>query len=313
MTLGIPQGWFVVGQGSDLPRRGVRPVELAGERRVLWRGVDGVPRLHGAYCPHLGADLTEGGCVTDQGLRCPFHGFVFAGDGACVATGYDTKPPPTARLSPAPVVERHGLLFAWIGGDAPGFALEVDAPPGDWSPFRTRHFELDSHPQEISENSVDVGHFAWVHGYERFREIEPAVADGPELRARYGFLRPLLGPVQFDTEIAVRVLGLGYSHVHVTDATTGLQLQLLVLPTPLDARRVRLTLGLSVHRPRGVPRFLARRVLSRLALRVYARDVQQDFQVWSTKRWVERPALAKGDGPIPLYRRWATQFYPEPG
>jgi hypothetical protein len=37
--------------------------------------------------------------------------------------------------------------------------------------------------------------------------------------------------------------------------------------------------------------------------------VAQDFVIWENKRYVPRPMLARGDGPIPLYRRWAAQFY----
>lgn len=50
-----------------------------------------------AYCPHLGAHLGIGGTVEGETLRCPFHAFRFDTGGVCVATGYGTKPPPTAR------------------------------------------------------------------------------------------------------------------------------------------------------------------------------------------------------------------------
>lgn len=40
-------------------------------------------------------------------------------------------------------------------------------------------------------------------------------------------------------------------------------------------------------------------------------EVSRDAPFWESKRYLERPALAKGDGPIPLYRRWARQFYPD--
>ena len=42
------------------------------------------------------------------------------------------------------------------------------------------------------------------------------------------------------------------------------------------------------------------------------REVGQDLDVWSYKRYIEKPILAKGDGPIGIYRRWAAQFYSMP-
>ena len=37
-------------------------------------------------------------------------------------------------------------------------------------------------------------------------------------------------------------------------------------------------------------------------------DVHQDVPIWASQRYVSRPALAHGDGPIVPYRRWARQF-----
>jgi len=41
----------------------------------------------------------------------------------------------------------------------------------------------------------------------------------------------------------------------------------------------------------------------------FRRDLAQDFPVWEHKAYLDRPRLAKGDGPIGAYRRWAQQFY----
>jgi len=37
--------------------------------------------------------------------------------------------------------------------------------------------------------------------------------------------------------------------------------------------------------------------------------VQKDIEIWKYKRYLKHPALAEGDGPIGLYRKWAKQFY----
>lgn len=313
---GIPEGWYFLRAADALGRTEVASVRLAGEECVLWRDGSGSPRLLPAWCPHLGAHLGQGGRVRDGRLVCPFHGFAFDGDGHCVATGYGTPPPRRARLGPRPVVERDGLLFAWFGAESPGWVPDVVDGAG-WSPFGLHHWELRGHPQEVTENSVDVGHFAHVHGYRRIETLEPARTEGACLRASYRFEKPA-GWTWAPETIRITAWGLGYSRVEVEDALVGARFRLLVLPTPLEAGRLRLTVGLSVQDPvrsphrgwRLLPRWLARGVVAPLALRIYARDVENDFAIWAHKGWVAQPALAEGDGPIGLYRAWARQFYP---
>ena len=46
-----------------------------------------------------------------------------------------------------------------------------------------------------------------------------------------------------------------------------------------------------------------------LVHRIVCGEVEQDLDVWTYKEFLPQPALAKGDGPIAEYRRWARQFY----
>lgn len=39
------------------------------------------------------------------------------------------------------------------------------------------------------------------------------------------------------------------------------------------------------------------------------RQMNQDIPIWEHKRYLPKPMLCDGDGPIPEYRRWASQFY----
>jgi hypothetical protein len=41
-----------------------------------------------------------------------------------------------------------------------------------------------------------------------------------------------------------------------------------------------------------------------------ARQVEEDSVIWENKKYLERPVLCDGDGPIALYRKWARQFLP---
>jgi nitrite reductase/ring-hydroxylating ferredoxin subunit len=316
----FPAGWYAVALSRDLRRGDVRRKRFGRQACVLYRTDEGRPVLAGAYCPHLGAHLGYGGKVHGETLQCPFHGFRFDVDGACSYVPYGTAPP-AARLETLPLVERNGLLLAFQGD--PAAAWEIPAvDQAEYGPLRARRWVLRGHPQEVTENSVDLGHFTVVHGYEGVEVIQPAEVEGAVLRSKYAMTRAnaVLGrPVRFVIDVAVR--GLGYSTVDVDIVDVGAKARLFVLPRALGSRRIELRIAMQLHRHvepaalspalRRMPRALYRRIISEAVFRGFAADVQQDFRIWNHKRFVRPPALAEGDGPIGLYRRWARQFYPD--
>lgn len=321
-----PSSWYCVGFSEAFLPGVAYARQLAGEAIVVFRDADGAPATLDAYCPHLGAHLGVGGTVTQGAVRCPFHGFQFDREGQCVATAYDGKIPPNARLRAWPTVEVNGLVLVWFGaaGEAPSFAVPAVDTAG-FTAWRHHTFSLNAHPQEIAENSVDTGHLVVVHGYRNLTDLAPLALDGPHLRARYGFERPRqsFGQSSIRSEIDIHQWGLGYALVEVHVVSVGLRTRQLVLATPTAEDTLELRVGMAVHHidnPRalhwaltGFPatRWLTERVADR-AIGEYVADVSQDLDIWQTKRWIERPALAQGDGPIGKYRRWAKQFYPQP-
>jgi len=120
-------------------------------------------------------------------------------------------------------------------------------------------------------------------------------------------------------EFTIHVHGLGYSLVEVHIASYDVQTRLLVCATPTVPGWIELRLALSIqeitHPQRIhpllwlVPRALFNRFIAHLTFRGFIHDVQQDFEIWEHKRYIQPPALAKGDGPIGKYRTWARQFY----
>ena len=101
--------------------RPVKPVRALGQDFVRVKDAEGRWGLLDRNCPHRGADLAFGRHEGD-GLRCPFHGWKFAADGRCL----ETPAEPAAlrmcdrvRAQSYPVVEKSGILFAWLGEGAP--------------------------------------------------------------------------------------------------------------------------------------------------------------------------------------------------
>jgi len=284
---------------------------------VVYRTRSGAVLAVRPYCPHLGAHLGHGGWVDGELLVCPFHSFAYDRSGACVRTGYGTRPPVNARLAQRPLRVTNGLLLAWHGTETPAWDVpELD--PAGWTALKCRRFVLRDHPQETTENSVDLGHFAIVHGYRNVRMLRDPVMDGPYLSTAFSLTQPLPFPSSrraLAFEFETQIFGLGYSLVNVRVPRLGLEARLWVLSTPIDEERLTLRLAASVRAPsRQLPaRRFVDAVIRQLVLAGFAYGAQQDFPIWENKRYVERPALAHGDGPIGAYRRWARQFYEHAG
>jgi cholesterol 7-desaturase len=321
----FPNGWYCVGFSNEFPTGEVRTRRLAGREVVLFRTECGTLHAIDPVCPHMGAHLGHGGTVEGETIRCPFHAFRFDGGGACVATGYGTKPP-KARARTYPSCERHGAALVWFDpqGREPLWQIPELELAG-WTDIRTHTFRLRGHPHDTTENSVDIGHLSVVHGYEAVEQLSELVIEGPYLNARYAMTRPveLLGQkaTKFKAEFDIHVHGLGYSFVEVLVKSAGIQTRNFVYATPVGEMKLELRIAMSLRRIadtpsahpflRALPERLAERFVLEQAFRAYKHDVEQDFEIWNHKSFVEQPALALGDGPIARYRKWATQFFEE--
>jgi len=304
----FPSGWYVVGLSSELPRGAVRTIRYFGRELVMYRTESGRFRVTDPHCPHLGAHLGEGK-VDGENLACGFHGWQFDGRGRCVrAYGQNV---PKVKVDTWHALERHQTLMVWF--DALGREPAWEPPAIDttgWTPFKFESFEFASHPQETSENSVDFGHFTEVHAFSRAWVLQEAETDGPVLKASYGITKqviPSLPQIGVDAHFHVQVHGLGYSYVQGEVPSLKIRYRHLILSTPVSEGRVHMRLGTSIERFRS--RALTE-VMHRFTFRGLVAEVESDLPFWETKRYVERPVLARGDGPIHKYRKWAKQFYP---
>ena len=187
IPLPLPIGWFCIGTSDSIAPGEVRSLHYFGRELVLFRGDDGTAHTLDAYCPHLGAHLGVGGRVEGGTIRCPFHGWRFNGEGACVSIPYAQRIPPGAETRSWPIRERNGLVFVWYHpwGEPPTW--EVPEIPewgdGSWSEPIEREYRVRSHPQEMAENIVDPVHFHTVHGTPNTPKMAAEI-DGHVFRAR---------------------------------------------------------------------------------------------------------------------------------
>ena len=214
-----------------------------------------------------------------------------------------------ASLRTWPIREHNGLIFAWYHPD--GVEPEWDIPvlqTEGWTGFRIRGMKVKSHPQETSENSVDVGHFVQVHGFRNAWYEGDLDIQGHLLKGAYGIDYGVFGKLSFVAKFEVEVHGLGYSLVRIHLPRFGLRIHTLILSTPVDEERVHLRMGMSVKHWGFPPLPLLIREIASIGM---DREVSQDVPIWATKRYIEKPLLVEGDGPIAEYRRYCKQFYPQ--
>jgi phenylpropionate dioxygenase-like ring-hydroxylating dioxygenase large terminal subunit len=162
---GFAQVWTPVTLASRLKDKPL-PVELAGERLVLFRGQGGKAAALIDRCPHRGVKLSLGKITANGCLECPFHAWQFDGQGRAqhIPLNPDAK---KERLfaQAVPVRELGGLLWAYtaVGEEAPH---EPTVPETLTMPGLARTFfeeEWDAHWSRAMENMLDSPHVPFVH------------------------------------------------------------------------------------------------------------------------------------------------------
>ena len=170
--------WHPVAFASELDGGGPLAVTLLDEPLVLAR-IDGEVSAFRDICVHRGTALSLGS-VSEEGLRCGYHGWTYNGEGRCtrIPARPDLKIPSRARLISYRAAEHLGLIWVCLSGDPvyplpenPYFDDEsirlIEVEPYDWRCALPRRIE----------NYVDFGHFAWVHDGVLGDSAHPEVPD----------------------------------------------------------------------------------------------------------------------------------------
>jgi nitrite reductase/ring-hydroxylating ferredoxin subunit len=179
----------------ELPRR----LRIMGEDLVAFRDRSGAVGLLELHCPHRGTSL-EFGLISEKGIRCCYHGWLFDVDGTILETPGE---PPDSTLKDRlyhgayPVREYQGLVFAYMGPpdkqpdfplldtfDLPGYRLV--ARPGTMWPCNWL---------QVKENSMDPAHLAFLHtlpGSEGFTDDLGALGE-------WDWMETPVGMVYIDT------------------------------------------------------------------------------------------------------------------
>lgn len=160
--------WYPAEESENVTREPLK-VQMLGLKFVLWRDEDGTARCISNTCTHRGGSLGDGKVVGDC-VQCPYHGWLFNGDGHCEripSLGPLQKFPECSQIDAYPVAERYGLVFVFLG-DLPEeerptiMPIEEYDEPG-WRTLRMRYNWKASYVRLV-ENQSDPSHVEYVHG-----------------------------------------------------------------------------------------------------------------------------------------------------
>jgi phenylpropionate dioxygenase-like ring-hydroxylating dioxygenase large terminal subunit len=161
--------------------RPVKAVRILGENFVLFRN-QAQYGLVERHCAHRGADLAYGR-LEDGGLRCSFHGWLYDVTGQCIDTPAEPEGSRLCehiRLRACPVVEKSGVLFAYLGaGEPPAFPhFDCFVAPSAYT-FAFKGY-WDCNWLQALEVGIDPSHASWLHKF--FEDEDPAASYGKQFR-----------------------------------------------------------------------------------------------------------------------------------
>jgi len=306
----LPTGWFQVAYSHELAVGDVKCLKYFNGEQVLFRGEDGQARMIDAYCPHLGAHLGVGGKLNEAGdaVACPFHGWEFNGEGACTRIPYSERIPKQAKVGKWTLLEHSGIILAWhdAAGRDPLWTPPVvpEYESDDWADYVFREWTIRTCNQEMAENAVDAAHFMWLHGTVGMPETI-GTQDGHHLHVN-AKTRMTTPQGHVDGIIHVDSYGFGFT----TTRFTGLVETLIVnSATPIDDESCHFRFAFTVKKFAG--RSITRGI-GKAFVKEITRQLEQDIPIWENKKYLPRPVICEGDGPIGLFRTWSRQFYPTP-
>ena len=212
--------------------RPLKAVRLLGEDLVIFKDEQGRYGLIDRQCPHRGADLAFGR-LEHGGLRCSFHGWLFDVDGKCLETPAEPEGSPLCaniRQKSYPVVEKSGILFAYLGpGEPPPFAqLDCFIAPGTHT-FAFKGL-IECNWLQALEVGIDPSHTSFLHRF--FEDEDPAKGYGRQFRGHTAdsdmtmtqimreYTRPLIDVEMTDYGMRIvtrRQIDAAKSHIRVTN------------------------------------------------------------------------------------------------
>lgn len=165
----LKNAWYCAGWSSGLTRQPLSR-KFIGESILLYRKESGEAVALADRCSHRFAPLSKG-CLKGDLVECPYHGLRFDASGQCVHNPHgDGAIPKAARIQSYPLVERHGILWIWMGDPAKadqGLVLDERFTRFMAEPERfavgAGDLQVRANYLMVMDNLLDLTHAPYVH------------------------------------------------------------------------------------------------------------------------------------------------------
>jgi 5,5'-dehydrodivanillate O-demethylase len=160
--------WHPVTAVSQMNDKYTMKVRLLGEDLVLYKDRSGTFGLIDPLCPHRRMGMIYG-IPENNGLRCPYHGWVMDETGQCIEQPYEETVDAGAgfkdkiKVKAYPVQEMAGLLFTYMGPSPAPLLPRWDVYTAEDVVRDIGYAHLDCNWLQCQENSLDPVHLEWLH------------------------------------------------------------------------------------------------------------------------------------------------------
>lgn len=158
--------WYVAAWDDEVAPGQVLARPLLGQPIALYRAENGDAHALFDRCPHRFAPLSKGK-VCGKVLTCGYHGLEFDDSGACTRNPHGNGAiPASARVRSYPLVERHSLLWIWMGDPEradPAAIPEFQSLEPAHNFVGKGYLLARAHYQLEVDNIMDLSHIDYLH------------------------------------------------------------------------------------------------------------------------------------------------------
>ena len=163
----IRNSWYCTMWAAELTPGKLLPRTILNDPIVFFRKEDGTVAAMADRCAHRFAPMSLGKLLPGDRLQCIYHGLEYGIDGKCVKNPHGGPIPAIAKIRTYPVVERHSLIWIWMG--------DRDADPSkipDYGCLDNRdalhitdpgYLKVEANYELVVDNLLDLSHTSYLH------------------------------------------------------------------------------------------------------------------------------------------------------
>jgi vanillate O-demethylase monooxygenase subunit len=160
----LRSAWYAAATSPEIGRTPFART-VCDEPMVFFRRANGSIAALSDRCPHRLYALSKGEIIGDD-IQCGYHGIRFNGGGVCTLIPFQREIPRGFAARAFPVIEKHALIFVWMGDPAKADpTLLPDFKENDsagWTAVHGYHY-VRANYELLIDNLVDLTHLPTVH------------------------------------------------------------------------------------------------------------------------------------------------------